>query len=120
MQQPITSTTSSSTSGKFTRYGVWFLLPVAAVAWVVVLATGVSIMGMMRTAGDLIDAASISAIAAFFAVPVLGGAAILLDANRHHGAARITRIAAFVLVGLMLALVAALLTAALGQTSSGG
>lgn len=119
MQRPTTSTTSSSISGRFTRYGVWFLLPIAAVAWFVVLATAVSIMGTARVTGSLIDAASLSAIAAVIAVPILAGFAILLDINKRHRAAWSTRVATFAIVALLLVVVASLLGAAVMQASAG-
>ncbi|WP_074695743.1 hypothetical protein [Microbacterium testaceum] len=89
-------------------------------AWFVALSTAVSIMGTARVTGSLIDAASLSAIAAVIAVPILAGFDILLDNNKHHRAARSTRVAAFALVGLLLVIVAALLGAAVMKASCGG
>ncbi|OZD43712.1 hypothetical protein CH252_24515 [Rhodococcus sp. 06-1477-1B] len=92
-------------------------MPLTAVAWVVVLSTAISNMAMMRTAGDLVDAASVSTIATFFAVPVLAGFSVLLDARHHHSAARVARNATFGLVGLVLAVVSVLLAAAVAGAS---
>lgn len=96
--------------GRFWKISVWFLPPILAAAWVAVLSGALSVMGTLRGTGHLVNAASITLVSAFFAVLVLAVLAIAWDAQRMPRLAMATRVTAFVLSAVVLAVAGVLMS----------
>ncbi|MGC0369040.1 hypothetical protein [Microbacterium sp. SLBN-111] len=101
--------------GKLVKIGVWFLPPILAAAWVVVLSGALSVMGTLRGTGHLVDAASITLVSAFFVVLVLAILAIVWDALRTPRLASATRVTAFLLSAVVLTGAGVLMSIVLGD-----
>lgn len=99
--------------GKLMKVGVWFLAPILAAAWVAVLAGALSVMGALRGTGELVNAASITTVSAFFAVLVLAILAVVWDAQRMPRLATAMRVTAFVLSTVVLTVAAVLMSVVL-------
>lgn len=95
---------------KLVKVGVWFLPPILAAAWVAVLSGALSVMGTLRGAGHLVDAASITTLTTFFVVLVLAILAVVWDAQRMPRLATATRVAAFVLSAVVLTVAGVLMS----------
>ncbi|WP_022877957.1 hypothetical protein [Microbacterium sp. B19] len=94
--------------------GVWLLLPILAAAWIAVISGALSTMGTLRGTGHLVDAASITTLTTLCVVLVLAILAVVWDAQRMPRLATATRVTAFVLSAVALAVAGVLMFIVLG------